>query len=71
MPPGLGREREFYLRWTAGGQHGDMAWMARNNGRRLHPENVLPGARSIICLGLNYYQPEPARRGRDPRPRWR
>jgi len=56
--------REYYLKWIAEGQHGDMAWMARNNDRRLDPRNILPEARSIICVGLNYYQPDPKRRGR-------
>ena len=56
--------RDFYLKWIAEGKQADMEWMHRNNNRRLHPTNVLPGARSIICVGLNYYQPQPNRRGR-------
>ncbi len=40
-----------------------MAWMERDIERRLDPTLVLPGARSIICLGLNYFQPRPERRG--------
>ena len=56
--------RDFYLKWIAEGRQGDMEWMTRNNDRRLHAANTLPGARSIICVGLNYYQPEPERRGR-------
>ena len=56
--------RDYYARWLAEGQHGDMAWMARDPDRRTHPEQVLPEARSILCFGLNYYQPEPERRGR-------
>ncbi|GHB93710.1 tRNA epoxyqueuosine(34) reductase QueG [Cerasicoccus arenae] len=56
--------REYYLQWIAEGQHGEMSWLERNNERRLAPENIIPEARSIICLGLNYYQPEPERRGR-------
>ncbi len=56
--------REYYEQWIARGEHGGMSWLARNNDRRLHPENALPEARSILCVGLNYYQPEPERRGR-------
>ncbi|WP_309387731.1 tRNA epoxyqueuosine(34) reductase QueG [Cerasicoccus frondis] len=56
--------REYYLEWIAGGEHGEMSWLERNNDRRLSPSNIIPEARSIVCLGLNYYQPEPERRGR-------
>ncbi len=56
--------REYYLKWIAEGQHGDMTWLERNTERRLDPGKILPEARSIICLGLNYYQSQPQRRGR-------
>lgn len=56
--------REYFRRWIAEGQQGEMDWLARDPERRLHPEQVLPEARSVVVLGLNYYQPEPARRGR-------
>jgi epoxyqueuosine reductase len=41
-----------------------MAWLAREPERRADPARVLPGARSIIVAGLNYWQPQPAGRGR-------
>lgn len=50
---------DYYLEWIASGQHGTMDWMARNNDRRLHPERLLPQARSILVLAMNYYQPQP------------
>jgi len=53
--------RDYYESWIAEGKHGTMSWMERNNDRRLHPENLLPEARSIVVLALNYYQPEPDR----------
>lgn len=56
--------REYYLRWIAGGKHGEMGWLERNNERRLNPAELLPQAKSILCLGMNYYQPDPPRRGR-------
>lgn len=56
--------REYYLRWITDGQHGDMAWMTRNNDRRLQPSAILPEARSIVVCGQYYWQPEPERRGR-------
>jgi epoxyqueuosine reductase len=56
--------QEYFYRWLAGEQHGDMGWMARDPERRAHPEKVQPEARCILVFGLNYYQPEPERRGR-------
>jgi len=52
--------REYFQRWIASGQYGDMGWLARHNDRRLHPRKLLPEARSLICAGLNYYQPDPS-----------
>jgi epoxyqueuosine reductase len=37
-----------------------MAWMARNLERRTDPRVVLPGARSVVVLALNYFQGTPA-----------
>lgn len=55
---------EYFKRWLAEGQHGEMTWMARDPERRTDATAVLPEARSIVVAGLNYYQPEPTRRGR-------
>ena len=63
-PVALELRKSYYLRWIAEGRHGDMAWMARNLERRTDPKAILPEARSIICVGLNYYQAERYRRGR-------
>jgi epoxyqueuosine reductase len=52
---------DYYQQWIAKGQHGSMSWMERNNDRRLHPDKLLPEARSIIVLAMNYYQPDPKR----------
>lgn len=56
--------RDYYLRWIAEKQHGTMSWMERNNERRLTPKNLLPEARSLVMVGMNYYQPDPEMRGR-------
>ena len=58
------RHAEFYRDWTAGGRAGEMAWLSRDPERRTDPRNVLPGARSLIVAGLNYWQPAPKGRGR-------
>jgi len=54
---------DHYRHWTTDGQHGGMEWMARDIDRRLSPALVLPGVRSLICLGMNYHQARPIRRG--------
>lgn len=56
--------QDFFLRWLQQGMHGDMQWLANNPERRAYPEQLMPEARSIIVCGLNYFQPEPQRRGR-------
>ncbi len=53
--------REYYKKWIESGQHGGMTWMESNNDRRLNPENLMPEAKSIIVLAMNYYQPDPER----------
>jgi len=45
-----------FREWLLAGHAGEMAWLARNQDRRTDPQLVLPGARSIIALGLNYWQ---------------
>lgn len=57
-------QAEYYQRWIADGRHGEMGWLARDPQRRSDPQLVLPEARSVIAVGLNHYQPAPARRGR-------
>jgi epoxyqueuosine reductase len=45
--------------WLDLGRHGDMAWMERQAEKRLDPDKVLPGARSLICVGLVYNTDQP------------
>ena len=40
--------------WLAGGLHAEMAYMARNLSKRLCPQELVPGARSVICLAASY-----------------
>ena len=50
--PTLGR----YLRWIRRGMHGEMGYMARPDRvrRRQDLREILPGARSLIVVGLDY-----------------
>ena len=41
--------------WLQRGYHGAMAWMTRDPARRSDPQLVLPGCRSMISVGMNYY----------------
>lgn len=54
--------------WLAAGHQADMAWMERSAAKRAEPQLVLPGARSLILLGVNYWSD--AAPGRPGGPRW-
>jgi epoxyqueuosine reductase len=41
--------------WLDAGHHADMAWMARTADKRLDPQQVLPGASSVVMLGVSYW----------------
>jgi hypothetical protein len=43
------------LGWLAAGNHADMAWLERTADKRLDPQQVLPGAATVIALGVNYW----------------
>jgi epoxyqueuosine reductase len=50
--------------WVAQGRHAGMVYMAREPHRRSRPQSVLPGARSIVVLAMNYAQAMPPDPGR-------
>lgn len=52
--------------WLAEGRAGDMAWLERNEARRTDPQQVLPGARSVVVLGMNYWNAERGRPNAEP-----
>jgi len=47
---------EAFRQWLAEGCAGEMAWLARNADRRTDPQRVLPGAKSVVVLAMNYGQ---------------
>lgn len=55
-PPGLQRLHD----WLAAGFAGEMAYLASRAGAYADPGKVLPGARSIVMLAMNYRTAEPA-----------
>ena len=42
--------------WLGEGSHGEMEYMARGEEKRRDPRRILPGAKSIIVLAINYFQ---------------
>ena len=45
-----------FRKWLDQGGHGEMGYMERGEEKRCDPQKVLAGARSIIVLGMNYFQ---------------
>lgn len=50
--------------WLDDGAAGEMQWIERGAAKRRDPQLVLPGARSVIVLALNYWQEEQETAGR-------
>ncbi|MCC6462645.1 MAG: tRNA epoxyqueuosine(34) reductase QueG [Saprospiraceae bacterium] len=44
--------------WLRQGAHGRMAYMENHFDLRIDPTLLVPGAKSVICLGFNYFNPE-------------
>ncbi|HET6340928.1 MAG TPA: tRNA epoxyqueuosine(34) reductase QueG, partial [Gemmatimonadota bacterium] len=40
--------------WLDRGHHGTMTWMARHFEKRVDPRKLVPGCRSVVCVGLVY-----------------
>jgi epoxyqueuosine reductase len=50
---------EQFGEWLDQGAHGEMGYLARGEEKRREPQKILPGAKSIIVLALNYFHSEP------------
>ncbi|MEQ8603268.1 MAG: tRNA epoxyqueuosine(34) reductase QueG [Marivibrio sp.] len=48
------REQARLDAFVAGGEHGEMGWMADTLARRRDPKTLWPEAESVLVLGLNY-----------------
>jgi epoxyqueuosine reductase len=55
---------DSFQNWLAQNHHGEMAWLQRNVEKRIDPQRVLAGAKSVIILAASYAreigQPETA-----------
>ena len=45
---------EVFQQWLAQDQHGEMTWLQRNAHKRVNPQEVLAGSRSVIVLAVSY-----------------
>lgn len=61
---------EAYLRWLSRGDQAGMGYLERRVESRLDPSQVFPGARSVLCVALQYHrlykedgEPQPEPRG--------
>ena len=66
------RHRAEFQEWLRDGAAGEMDWIARGEEKRCDPEKILPGARAVVVVALNYWQGETehAQRGRIARYAW-
>jgi epoxyqueuosine reductase len=53
---------DFFRWWLDRGYGATMTYLNRQAERRGDPEKVLPGAKSVICLGMNYFTGAPGDR---------
>jgi epoxyqueuosine reductase len=51
---------EAFLRWLERGDQAGMGYLARRIEARLEPATILPGARSVLCVALQYHPLEEA-----------
>jgi epoxyqueuosine reductase len=54
----LTNEREKLEEWLRRGFHAEMRWMEREPEKRTDPRLLLPSARSVIVVAVNYYTPD-------------
>lgn len=47
--------QQAYQQWLDKGHHAQMAYMERNQALRFNPERLMPGAKSVLTVLLNYY----------------
>jgi len=45
---------EYLKNWLAAGRAAGMSYMHKNFAKRTNPAELMPGAKSVICVGLNY-----------------
>jgi epoxyqueuosine reductase len=51
----LTKEGEFLEKWIKQGNHGTMSWLENHFEKRIDPRKLVPGAKSVIVLSMNYF----------------
>lgn len=49
-------DEKYLYDWINNGYAADLDYMKKDPEKRIDPKKSLPGAKSVICLALNYYQ---------------
>ncbi|HYW96007.1 MAG TPA: QueG-associated DUF1730 domain-containing protein, partial [Bacteroidales bacterium] len=53
----LGKDSDVLVEWLGKGRHAGMSWMENNLEKRIDPTRLLPGAKTVVSVLLNYYNP--------------
>lgn len=53
-PDAITDAAKHFREFLTAGAHGEMDWLAANPERRMDPQALWPGVRSIVMLGVNY-----------------
>ncbi|MCL4159276.1 UNVERIFIED_CONTAM: hypothetical protein GTU68_049866, partial [Idotea baltica] len=61
----LEKEAPRLEKWLDQNYNGKMAWMANHFDKRLDPTKLVPGAKSVISVMLNYYPDKKLPEGKD------
>lgn len=51
----LSKYQAYFRQWLDQGQAGTMQWLAARFAERVEPGAYMPGARSVICVAVNYH----------------
>jgi epoxyqueuosine reductase len=52
----LSTEATFLEKWLSSGMHGTMSWMENHFDLRVDPRKLVPNAKTVICVSLQYYE---------------
>jgi epoxyqueuosine reductase len=53
----LGEEARGLEEWLSRGYHATMGWMEGARERRIDPRMIVPGAKSLVSVAINYFTP--------------